>query len=117
MCYSDVPGPDLVNTLNLSVTDSSNPVQTRYGNTNSPTVADNKNNVQKIIWDGMQEGKAELVIECKAIRMPAFPKQDFALAWSIEYVLHVSEGEGVLIAALGAAVAGAIIGILVAEHH
>ena len=92
MCYNDPLGgsTDVVNVLNLHATESSTPAVTLYANTGSATVADGKNNVQKLVWDEIAPGVAKLVVPCDAMRMPTtdpkWAKQDYALVWSVEYV-------------------------------
>jgi serine protease AprX len=75
-----------VNMLYLSARQGTSPaVQIRYGNTQNST-PDNKNNVQKVIWPGVQVGKAQLWVECAQISgLPPNDKQDFALVWYVEY--------------------------------
>ena len=122
MCYNDVGGStDLVNVLNLKATqEQGNPgsvvTKVKYGNTQS-NQADGLNNVQKVIWHDIHSGPAVLTVECAAIRMPGTAaNQDFALAWSIEYVDVRLQNLKILgWGALGAVAAAALLAYIIKE--
>ena len=126
MCYNDVGGTStIINVLNLKVTqDQGNPgtpdIKTKYGNTQSDK-PDGRNNVQKVIWKDIHPGAATLVVECAALKLPTtYPNQDYALAWSVDYVDNsLSPGTIALLSVLGVAALAAIVTVIAIEapHH
>jgi serine protease AprX len=85
MCYTDKPSVagsgSLINVLNLKVIARDGTF--RYGNTGTQT-SDDQNNVQKVVWNGIPSGDAEIVVECKSIG-PTNQSQHFAVAYYTEY--------------------------------
>ncbi len=119
MCWNDVGGTtDLVNSLELKATQVQGTVtKIQYGNTQTDQ-PDTRNNVQKVIWKDIHAGTATLEVKCTGIRQPAVaPDQDYALAWSIDYMdPGISPEQIILFSALGVALA-AIVAIIVVEHE
>jgi serine protease AprX len=85
MCYTDTAdigdASDVQSLLVMRVRASDN--QVRYANTGTD-VPDLKNNVQKLIWEGIPAGKVSIEVICHDI--PHAFEQDYALAWYISYV-------------------------------
>jgi serine protease AprX len=78
LVWSDPPGPDLQNDLDLIVIapDGSE----RHGNAGVTKAFDRANNVEQIVWTNMSPGDAKIVV--RAFRITQLP-QPYAYAWRI----------------------------------
>jgi serine protease AprX len=78
LVWSDPPGPQLQNDLDLLVfaADGSE----RHGNSAGASGFDRQNNVEQVLWAGMPPGEAKIVI--RAFRITQFP-QPYAYVWRL----------------------------------
>jgi hypothetical protein len=78
LVWSDPPGPQLQNDLDLLVfaADGSE----RHGNSTASSGFDRQNNVEQVLWTGMPPGEAKIVI--RAFRIAQFP-QPYAYVWRL----------------------------------
>lgn len=78
LVWTDPPGPDLQNDLDLIVVASDG--TERHGNMGTSSSFDDVNNVEQVLWTNMPPGDA--VITIRAARIALFP-QPYAYAWRI----------------------------------
>ena len=83
MAYTDPAGAALINSLYLSVSMAAAPAAMRYAN-NPGTEPDLRNNVQKLIWDDIPGGVANVRVRCTRVTPPT-DTQNFAIAWYVDY--------------------------------
>jgi serine protease AprX len=87
LVWTDYPGAALVNVLSLRATNNG---QTRWGNdTLLAGNRDEKNNVQKVVWQGINPGNTTLVVECHTLGPGTVARpnsgQRFSLVWYVSY--------------------------------
>lgn len=78
LVWSDPPGPQLQNDLDLIVTAADG--SERHGNSGSTAGFDRRNNVEQVLWTGMPPGQARITI--RAFRITQFP-QPYAYVWRL----------------------------------
>jgi hypothetical protein len=78
LVWSDPPGPQLQNDLDLIVTAADG--SERHGNSGSTAGFDRRNNVEQVLWTGMPPGQARITI--RAFRVTQFP-QPYAYVWRL----------------------------------
>jgi len=78
LVWSDPPGPELQNDLDLIVRAANG--EERHGNMGTSRRFDRQNNVEQIVWAGMPPGQAAVVF--RAFRITNFP-QPYAYAWHV----------------------------------
>lgn len=76
LAWSDPPGPNLQNDLDLIVTASDG--QERHGNMGTSTSFDRTNNVEQVVWENIPTGPVKITV--RAFRITRFP-QPYAYAW------------------------------------
>ncbi|KAH7227154.1 peptidase S8/S53 domain-containing protein [Fusarium redolens] len=96
MCYTDAPSVlnsgSLVNKVAMNVKAGG---QVRYGNkSDTDTVPDRVNNVQKVVWTNIPVGEAKICVKCLVLNWgikgsalgDTTGGQDFAVAWYLEWM-------------------------------
>src|SRR5262249_25024436 len=78
LVWSDPPGPNLQNDLDLIVKVSNG--QERHGNMGTSDGFDRVNNVEQVLWQNIPSG--DISITVRAFRITQFP-QPFACVWRI----------------------------------
>jgi serine protease AprX len=78
LVWTDPPGPELQNDLDLTVRAANG--DERHGNMGTSSGYDRRNNVEQVTWDHMPAGTAEITIA--ASRITQYP-QPYAYAWRI----------------------------------
>jgi serine protease AprX len=78
LVWSDPPGPQLQNDLDLLVFAADG--SARHGNSAATPGFDRQNNVEQVLWTGMPPGEAKIVI--RAFRITQFP-QPYAYVWRL----------------------------------
>jgi hypothetical protein len=78
LVWTDPPGADLQNDLDLIVTASNG--EERHGNAGTTKDFDRVNNVEQVVWDNIPSGDVKFTIH--AFRIAQFP-QPWAYAWRI----------------------------------
>ncbi len=78
LVWTDPPGPNLQNDLDLIVKASDG--QERHGNVGTSKGFDRANNVEQVVWDNIPPGDVKITIH--AFRITQFP-QPWAYAWRI----------------------------------
>ncbi|MCY1242040.1 hypothetical protein D9M72_549780 [compost metagenome] len=78
LVWSDPPGPQLQNDLDLLVLAADG--SERHGNSGTTAGFDRRNNVEQVLWTGMPPGQARIVI--RAFRITQFP-QPYAYVWRL----------------------------------
>jgi serine protease AprX len=78
LVWSDPPGPQLQNDLDLIVLAADG--SERHGNSGITAGFDHRNNVEQVLWTGMPPGEARIVV--RAFRITQFP-QPYAYVWRL----------------------------------
>lgn len=94
LVWTDPPGKDLQNEFSLRV-EKEDKSEFKYGNTyKTANTPDKTNNVQKVVWESIQEGNYNVFVEINKITGPAENTAKATVAWYWEEHPPLSSSSG-----------------------